>query len=343
MMIDTSYIKDRTDCRNVIERDLGRPRYRSNRYHLYKCPLHREQKGYSLAVYADHWQCFGKCDRGGDVIAWLRAYHDLTFKEACQRLGANDLPPVKSESRPRPPKPPSQSQLPEENWRKAADTVANQAMDTLWGAEGRRAWAYLEARGLSEKTIVNAGLGYVPGRPDEWREIAGLNVPCGITIPWYADRKIWGIKVRRAAGKQRYQQVAGGNLSGSLYLADTLQPGLPVLLTEGEFDALIAQQAGDGLIHAAAIGSASNKRVNPRWYPKFIAAPRILICMDADQAGEGAAAQLSQLSRAARCVQVPQGKDINEFYQHAGHQAVHDWIHQISEVNRGEDKVLGYD
>jgi hypothetical protein len=30
-----------------------------------------------------------------------------------------------------------------------------------------------------------------------------LKVPCGITIPWFAEGAIWGIKVRRAAGQQR--------------------------------------------------------------------------------------------------------------------------------------------
>lgn len=99
--------------------------------------------------------------------------------------------------------------------------------------------------------------------------------------------------MRRAAGEPRYQQVRGGRISRSLYLADGIQPGLPILLTEGEFDALIARQAGEGLISAAAIGSAANRRIHPRWYPKFLSAPSILIRMDADQAGQGAAAQIA--------------------------------------------------
>jgi hypothetical protein len=37
-------------------------------------------------------------------------------------------------------------------------------MDTLWGKAGKRAWSYLEEdRGLSEDTIIQAGLGYIPG------------------------------------------------------------------------------------------------------------------------------------------------------------------------------------
>jgi DNA primase len=129
---------------------------------------------------------------------------------------------------------------------------------------------------------------------------------------------IWGIKVRRSAGQQRYQQVSEGNIKGSLYLADEIQPGLPILLTEGEFDALIARQMGEGLISAAALGSAANKYIDPRWFSKLISAPSILICMDDDEAGQRAREQLRKLSLAARCSQVPQGKDIIEFYKRAG-------------------------
>jgi DNA primase len=138
---------------------------------------------------------------------------------------------------------------------------------------------------------------------------------------WYHDPL-----VRRAAGEQRYQQVSGGNIKGCLYLADDIEPGLPIFLAEGEFDALIAQQVGEGLISTAAIGSAANKRINMRWFPKFINAPSILICMDADQAGQEAAEQISGLSQAVKCVRVPRGKDINEFYLMAGQADVDDWI-----------------
>ena len=327
MMIDTQHIKDRIDCRTLIERDLGRSKYRSQRTYMYKCPLHHERKGYSFAVYDDHWQCFGKCNRSGDAIAWLQEYHHLTFRDACERLTSGDLPQIRRIERPEPPEIIMRSEPPDAEWQQAAKQVAITAMHTLWGKAGRRAWHYLETvRGLTEQTIINAGLGYIPGHYTEWKRVAGLNVPCGITIPWYADRMIWGIKVRRSAGQQRYQQVAGGNISGSLYLADTIQPGLPILLTEGEFDALIAQQVGEGLISAAAIGSTANTNINPRWYAKFISAPSILLLMDNDEAGHRAETQLSALSQATRRVCVPHGKDLNELYSLSGHRAANNWI-----------------
>ena len=62
--------------------------------------------------------------------------------------------------------------------------VVSIAEDTLWSSAGERALTYLLDRGLSTTTIRQARLGFLPGDFREWREIAGLNVPCGITIPW---------------------------------------------------------------------------------------------------------------------------------------------------------------
>ena len=202
-----------------------------------------------------------------------------------------------------------------------------EAKERLWGREGRRTLHYLTTgRGLSEAFIEAACLGYIPGASYEWHDIDGLKVPCGITIPWYADGALWGIKVRRAAGEQRFQQVSGGNIKGCLYLADQIQPGLPLVLAEGEFDALTTRQIGWEKLSAASIGSASNRHINLRWYGKLLAVPSLLICMDADEAGEKAASELASLSRAVKIIQVPMGKDMNEFYRLAGEQTVRDWL-----------------
>jgi DNA primase len=137
---------------------------------------------------------------------------------------------------------------------------------------------------------------------------------------------VWGIKVRRAAGEQRYQQVRGGNIRGCLYLADRILPRTPLIITEGEFDALIAWQICGDFARAAAIGSASHARIDRRWYGALLGVPRIIVCMDADAAGAKAAEEVSMLSRAVTCVQVPNGKDLNEFYQQTGENRVKEWL-----------------
>lgn len=331
-MIDVEKLKAQLDLRQIVERDLGKPRYRGRDYVAFKCPLHSEHKGYSLVVYADHWRCFGKCQTGGDAIAWMQRRHALTFREACAMLTNGDVPTTphhqhagKSAE--------SLSQPPDPDWQTKARRVIDQAVERLWSHAGARAMAYLTGRGLDGTTIAIAELGYIPGAPTAWREIDGLNVPCGILIPWIVDDTVWGIKVRRAAGDVRYQQVAGGNIHGCLYLADRILPRTPLIITEGEFDALIAWQVGGDFARAAAIGSASHARIDRRWYGALLSVPRVIACMDADPAGAGAAGQLAALSGAVKCVQVPSGKDLNEFYQQAGESAVKEWLQTM--VNQG--------
>jgi len=333
IMINIETLKREVDCRHVVERDLGKPRVRGQGYSAFKCPLHGEQKGYSLVVYADHWHCFGKCQTAGDVIAWVQHFHKLSFQEACARLGSGDLPQTEMLNRThRTPEP--MAQPPDAAWQAKARHIIKEACDRLWLPEGQRALGYLVwERGLSEQMILLAQLGYIPGAPTAWREIDGLNVPCGILIPWMVEDAVWGIKVRRAAGEQRYQQIGGGNIRGCLYLADRILPRTPLIITEGEFDALIAWQVGWDFARAAAIGSASHARIDRRWYGMLLGVPRVIACMDADAAGAGAAAQLAALSGAVKCVQVPSGKDLNEFYQQVGENAVKEWLQTM--VNQG--------
>lgn len=330
-MIDVDAIKRSIDCRVVIGRDLGPPKHETGNYSLYKCPFHHERKGYSLVVYSTYWRCFGKCGDGGDVIAWMMRYHNVSFQAACEQLAHGDLPRTNVHLR-QTPVPEPISEPPDAGWQKSAAHIADQAANCLWQPHGKRALDYLRnKRGLTDEIIQEAQLGYIPGRPHEWIERDGIKIPCGITIPWYADGSIWGIKVRRSAGELRYQQASGGNVKGCLYLADHIQPGLPIIITEGEFDALIAWQVGGKNLSPASIGSASNRRINPRWYGKLLAAPRIWVCMDSDQAGVKAAAEISLLSSTVQVVQVPDGKDMTEFYLNAGKPPVREWLRQLSE------------
>ncbi len=77
-------------------------------------------------------------------------------------------------------------------------------------------------------------------------------------------------------------------------------------------------------VSPASIGSASNWRINLRWFGKLMSVPRILVCMDADTAGVRAASEIVLISNAAKVVQVLVEKDINAFYQYADKQAVTD-------------------
>ncbi len=71
MDVDTRTLKARVDLRRIVEQVLGPAPMRGGSALLWRCPFHHERKGYSLAVWADGFRCFGKCQVSGDVFDWL--------------------------------------------------------------------------------------------------------------------------------------------------------------------------------------------------------------------------------------------------------------------------------
>jgi DNA primase len=279
MDVDTRTLKAQHDLRRIVEQDLGPAPMRGGQALLWRCPFHHERKGYSLAVWADGFRCFGKCQISGDVFDWLQQHRRLSFLEAIQALGeVPRLAPGLAANRPTPPAEP-----PPVEWQVTARQVVEQAEETLWSVRGEQALDYLTARGLAGKTIRDSHLGVVPGGYRQWRSLAGLNVPCGITIPWITGETLWAVKVRRAAGQPKYAQIAGGS-GGGLYHGDALQSAKAVLFCEGEFDALLAHQEAEPLVTAVSLGSASSG-LSDRWIIDLVTVPLILVAYDVDKAG----------------------------------------------------------
>jgi DNA primase len=316
---DTQRIKQNYDLRRMVEQDLGHPPVRSGRASLYKCPFHNEQKGYSLAVWADGYRCFGACDTSGDLFDWLVNYRRLSFPDALVLLGEQpqEVQTVRPHIQTIASEPPPQA------WQEAASQVVNIAEETLWSSAGEPALTYLlEQRGLTTATIRKARLGYIPGDFREWREIAGLNVPCGICIPWFAVDELWAVKVRRACGLPKYVQIAGGSTHG-LYNADALYQRTTALFGEGEFDALlVAQEAGE-LITPVTLGSAT-ARLTARWYGMLVGHRTIFVSYDQDEAGKRGTERLLKLSPRFCELPVPHGKDISDFYLNGGD--IYAWV-----------------
>ncbi len=330
-MTDTRLLKEQHDLRRIVEQDLGPAPLRSARASLWKCPFHGERQGYSLAVWANGYRCYGKCQVSGDLFDWLQQYRRLSFQEALRVLGETlRSTPTVTASRPAPPVAP-----PPDDWQAAAYQVVAWAEERLW--DGPEEWALsylLDQRGLQSRTIRQARLGLMPGGYRQWRTLAGLRVPCGIVIPWFTGETLWAVKVRRESGQPKYVQISGGS-SGGLYRGDALEGAQAVLFTEGEFDALIAQQEAGRLVTAVSLGSAS-ATLNGRWLLDLVTVPLILAAYDMDKAGAKGAARLQALSRRVHVVQVPWGKDITEFHQQGGD--MYEWLER--ELQQVREKAL---
>ncbi len=221
-----------------MEQDLGQPFSRSGRASLYRCPFHQERKGHSLVVWANGYRCFGKCDTGGDLFDWLMNYRRLSFGEALALLG---------ETRPdcawRPARAvaqPIESDLPTEAWQRAAREGGGERGGVpVDGGGGWRAGLSVGARPEPAHDPGRA-LGVVPGDLHEWREIAGLKVAWGITIPWFAAGVLWAVKIRRRRAVPSTCRSRAAAAVGCMAPTNWAGERSPVL--RGEFDALLARR-----------------------------------------------------------------------------------------------------
>ena len=219
--------------------------------------------------------------------------------------------------------------MPPNAWRARALEFVHQAIATLWTEEGDRARAYLVGRGFLEETLRVWRIGF---QPDEQRFASAADwaldgksvwLPRGIVIPWFMGEDIWQVKVRTNArdSKERYKAVRGGH--PLLYGADTLVPGSPAVMAEGELDTLLLWQAVHDRTATVSLGSAS------RWPTRYGAlllaqATPLLLAYDADSEGQRGAERLQQLAPRARRITVPVGKDVGEFVESGGR--VKAWI-----------------
>ncbi len=311
-------LKQKIDLRTLVEHDLGQPAIRSGRAHLYKCPFHNEQKGFSLAVWSDGYRCFGKCDTSGDVFDWLMQFRQLSFTDARSVLDSGHTSIVTTPIQCQP----ITTEPPDTEWQTKARNVIELAEDILGSNEGEPALTYLLNRGLTSSTIRQARLGFIPGNNFQWKDLYGLKVPCGITIPWFANDALWAVKVRRSAGEQRYVQIAGGSSHG-LYNADTLSNNRIAVFCEGEFDTFILQQEAGKLISPVTLGSATN-RLSTRWLQGLVSHKQILVAYDNDIAGRRGTERLLKTSPRFMKLCLTDGKDINNFYLDGGD--VYGWI-----------------
>jgi DNA primase len=61
--------------------------------HVGRCPFHDDQKPSLVVTPAKNlWRCFGACDAGGDVIAWVMKREGVSFRHAVELLKSDAMP-----------------------------------------------------------------------------------------------------------------------------------------------------------------------------------------------------------------------------------------------------------
>lgn len=328
----------------------------------WRCPFHDDHDpSLALTPNGERFQCFA-CGAGntqrpgdpGDMFDWVMRYNGVSFKEAKRLLAqlAGLSPTGQSSPTPRPappapaPTPQPRDATPAKQWQRDAAAAIRACEETLWSDHAQPVQDYLEGRGLTEAILREFHVGYCStGSPKRYgRTFGSLWVPRGITIPTFAGGVPWRIKIRLMPGvpfkcgrcqavitqpgvcpeceaKNKYRGVKGN--SPSLFGADHLRAnGRPLVLCEGEFDAMIVTQEAYGLVDVASLAGAG-RSIAGRWLAYLLPYERILAAYDTDQAGRGGAGKLAQLSGRVERLKVP-AHDVNDYYLAGGN--VLTWI-----------------
>ena len=291
------------------------------------------------------WLCRGCGDsKYHDAIDFYQRWRQVDFHQACTELAAHNghsLSPAVAPvaARPRLTQPPVL-----EN-QATAMQVVSQGEVALWSPCGERARDWLHARGLTDDTLRHWRIGYIPGRPDSWLQIAEWRVPCGILIPTIlpdpTGERVWCLKVRRAAGSPKYMAVKGLG-APALFGAHTLKGRANAVLTEGEFDAMLLHQVAGDLAGCITLGSMSARLDVTLWAGYLLPIARLLVAYDVDAAGDQGAAHMTALTQRAQRIAVPAlrggDKDITDYHAAGGDLRI--WLEPHLDLPNDYDEEL---
>ncbi len=290
------------------------------------------------------------CGRKGDGIDLAKELYNIGFSEACQKLGLDAQKVLDFRA--------AQKGGAAAPMKQHIETKALSEISDVWRTRAAAAarWAsgqltdepldYLLARGVTSQSIKHHLLGFNPEyqRVDSRRwgftDVFNMSVPRGLLIPWFNDEgAIIGIRFRRLpsdesaearnhygrdkdGGINRYKWLRG-SATQTLFNGETLFPSCDVALFEGELDAIIAAQSCmQSPISIAATGGTSGAR-SQQARRTLARCSQVLLCFDADEAGDKAADYwLGTLNNARRWR--PLWSDANEM--HSDGIDIEDWL-----------------
>lgn len=335
-------LKMRNDITEVVSGYVNLKRRGRNMVGL--CPFHGE-KTPSFNVYTENgsFYCFG-CGVGGDVISFEMKIENLDYVDAVKALAQR-----------------AGMEMPENSYDDSLSKLRSRVFEanreaarfyfsTLYSKSGAGGLEYFYSRGLSDRTIRHFGLGFAD---DNWTSLCSH-----LRSKGFKDNELVAanLAVQRRNGNGIYDRFTnrvmfpiidlrgnviafGGRImtdekpkylntsdtpvfkkSANLFSLNNAKNSgsRTLILCEGYIDVIAVNQAG--FTNAVAtLGTAltSEQAVLMKRY-----ADEVIICYDADEAGQKATARAIPILRNAglviRVLSIPSGKDPDEFIRSKG-------------------------
>jgi len=312
------------------------------------CPFHKEKTpSFSVDPSKQMFYCFG-CGKGGNVIQLVMYIENLDFIEALKLLA--DRARIRL---------PESSGSQEVEKLKLKETVlrinkeaAKFYFNILKSEKGKPARAYLQRRGINEKTVTRFGIGfscgewdslfkYLAGKGYNEESIAASGLVTKKRTGGYCDRfrdrimfpifdlrgNVIGFGGRVLDGSQpKYLNSPETivfnkrkNLYGLNYAKNSGSKKLVVV--EGYMDVISLHQSG--IINAVATLGTALTQTQGRLLNKY--AEEIIISFDSDTAGQAAAMRgidiLGDIGANVKVLTIPDGKDPDEYVRSHGPKA----------------------
>lgn len=335
-------LKARNDITDVISSYVSLKKRGRNMVGL--CPFHGEKTpSFNIYTETDSFYCFG-CGASGDVISFIMKIDNLDYVEAvkylAQRAGM-DMPEDGYDD--------SISKLRKRIY-EANREAARFYYKTLISEKGREGLNYFHSRMLADSTIRHFGLGFAD---DNWSSLCEYLKSKG-----FKDSELVAanLAVRRRNGNGIYDRFTNRvlfpiiDLRGNViafggrimtdqkpkYLNTSDTPvfkksenlfslnnaknsgSRTLILCEGYMDVIAVNQAGfQNAVATLGTALTTEQAVLMKRY-----ADEVIICYDADEAGQKATARAIPLLRNAglniRVLNIPNGKDPDEFIKSKG-------------------------
>lgn len=286
--VDWKVERDRVDLARVatglLGPAVGRRGERGRRF-WWPCPFHEDANpSFCVDPGSSYWKCHG-CGEHGDAANLVMRLEGVGFPEAVRKLAGGGPFSASIARRPEAPaKPKGPSGLPFDE----ALALVEGAEAALWSEAGSKARAYLaEGRHLAEGSIRSARLGWT-SRTELPTSSGGRYVASGVVIPWFDAGRLALVKVRQPDGIRPKYAEAFRDRPGAYMASGSILPGLPLVVVEGEFDAMLLGQELAGVATVVTLGGAS-ERIGPDVVSRFLGASPWFVATDADTAGDRAA------------------------------------------------------
>ena len=351
-------VKSQVDIVRVVG-DYVRLRKSGSTRYMGLCPFHSEKTpSFSVESRLQIFKCFG-CGKGGDVFTFVMEHQGLSFFEALKLLAEQHGIPIPER---RDPEASDATAALREALYRAHEIAQEHFAKQLRSRAAREAREYLERRGLNDETIERFGIGYAPagnrltallrgkGLSEEQlleSSLAGRSESRPDLYDFFRDRitfpihghtgKVIGFGARALRDDQQPKYLNSGatkiyDKSAVLYnlhrAKEVMRRDDRVILAEGYMD--VIGVAGAGVDEAVAC-------CGTRLTPQHARALRrlcdtVIVNFDSDDAGRAAAEKsieaLLHEGFQIRVLELPDGKDPDEFCREKGAEAYRSLVDQ---------------